>query len=65
MSDPLMGRDDRAGTRPRDAGHVPFGVSLASSRSTPCLVVSAWLPASVGGGGPNTKDSSVALRDKK
>jgi len=21
-----MGRDDRAGTRPRDAGHVPFGV---------------------------------------
>ena len=23
-----MGRDDRAGTRPRDAGHVPFGVRL-------------------------------------
>ena len=21
-----MGRDDRAGARPRDAGHVPFGV---------------------------------------
>jgi hypothetical protein len=23
-----MGRDDRAGTRPRDAGQVPFGVRL-------------------------------------
>ena len=23
-----MGRDDRAGTRPRDAGQVPFGVGV-------------------------------------
>ena len=28
LLDPFMGRDDRAGTRPRDAGHVPFGVWL-------------------------------------
>ena len=25
--DPFMGCDDRAGTRPRDAGHVPFAGS--------------------------------------
>jgi hypothetical protein len=29
LRDPLMGRDDRAGTRPRDAGQVPFGVRLS------------------------------------
>jgi hypothetical protein len=28
VDDPFMGRDDRAGTRPRDAAHVPFGVSF-------------------------------------
>jgi hypothetical protein len=27
-----MGRDDRAGTRPRDAGHVPFGVPKTDRR---------------------------------
>jgi hypothetical protein len=53
--DPFMGRDDRTGTRPRDAAHVPFGVdyglfdagcararaqfSLRCSRST----ISGWL----------------------
>jgi hypothetical protein len=26
VMDPFMGRDDRAGTRPRHAGHVPFAV---------------------------------------
>ena len=27
-----MGRDDRAGTRPRDAGHVPFGVRPTATK---------------------------------
>ena len=30
-----MGRDERAGTRLRDAGHVPFGVRLTGTSSTP------------------------------
>jgi hypothetical protein len=33
-----MGRDDRAGTRPRDAGHVPFGV--AAIHKGTCGIVS-------------------------
>jgi hypothetical protein len=52
-----MGRDDRAGTRPRDAGHVPFGVDHPGSaagqgRSIAWQSVSAWFlgaPADVGG----------------
>jgi hypothetical protein len=32
QGDPFMGRDDRAGTRPRDAGDVPFGVRLTGTR---------------------------------
>ena len=31
--DPFMGRDDRAGIRPRDAGHVTFGDPLTKRPS--------------------------------
>jgi hypothetical protein len=54
IGDPFMGRDDRAGTMPPDAGHVPFGFGLRGHdlRDTAGARCDAWIFRSSRGAHP-------------